>query len=44
MNHNKIINVPNPQNGGDAVNIQTLNRKLLNEIEVNNLLESRKYL
>jgi len=38
------MNVPDPRDGGDVVNLQTLNRKILSEIEVNNLLEALKYL
>jgi len=38
------MNVPDPENEKDAVNLQTWNRKILSEIEVNNLLEALKYL
>jgi len=42
--NNKIINASDPDGENDAVNHQTMNRKILREIEVNNLLESQKYL
>jgi len=36
--------LPDPALEHEAVNLRTLNRKVLKEIEVNNLLESQKYL
>ena len=39
-----IAGLPDPTLEHEAVNLRTLNRKILNEIEVNNLLEAQKYL
>ena len=39
-----IAGLPDPTLEQEAVNLRTLNRKVLNEIRVNNLLESQKYL
>ena len=39
-----IVGVPDQALEHDAVNLRTLNRNVLNEIRVNNLLESHKYL
>ena len=39
-----IAGLPDPTIEHEAVNLRTLNRKVLNEIRVNNLLESQKYL
>ena len=39
-----IVGLPDPTADHEAVNLRTLNRKILNEIEVNNLLEAQKYL
>jgi len=39
-----IAGLPYPALEHEAVNLRTLNRKVLKEIEVNNLLESQKYL
>ena len=40
----QIAGLPDPTLEHEAVNLRTLNRKVLNEIEVNNLLEEQKYL
>jgi len=39
-----IAGLPDPTLEHEAVNLRTLNRKVLNEIEVDNLLEAQKYL
>ena len=39
-----IAGLPDPTLEHEAVNLRTLNRKVLNEIRVDNLLESQKYL
>jgi len=39
-----IVGLRDPTLEHEAVNLRTLNRKLLNQIKVNNLLESQKYL
>jgi len=39
-----IAGLPHPTLEHDAVNLRTLNRKVLNEIRANNLLEAQKYL
>ena len=39
-----IAGLPDPTLEHEAVNLRTLNRKVLKEIEVNNLLEAQKYL
>jgi len=39
-----IAGLPDPTLEHEAVNLRTLNRKVLNEIRVNNFLESQKYL
>jgi len=39
-----IAGLPDPTLEHEAVNLRTLNRKVLKEIRVNNLLESQKYL
>jgi len=39
-----IAGLPDPTLEHEAVNLRTLKRKVLKEIEVNSLLESRKYL
>jgi len=39
-----IAGLPDPILEHEAVNLKTLNRKVLKEIEVNNLLEAQKYL
>jgi len=44
VNHHKTINVPDPEGQNGAVILQMLNRKILKEIEVNNQLESQRYL
>jgi len=38
-----IAGLPDPKFEHEAVNLRTLNRKVLKEIEVNNLLETQKY-
>jgi len=44
VNHHKTINVPDPEGLNGAVILQMLNRKILEEIEVSNQLESQRYL
>jgi len=39
-----IVGLPDPQLKDEAVNLQTLNRKIQSELEINNQLESLKYL
>jgi len=39
-----IVGLPDPTLEHETVNLRTLNRKVLNEIRANNLLESQKYL
>ena len=39
-----IARLPDPTLEHEAVNLRTLNRKVMNQIRVNNLLESQKYL
>ena len=39
-----IAGLPDPTLEHEAVNLRMLNRKVLNEIEINNLLEAQKYL
>ena len=39
-----IAGLPDPTLEHEAVNLRTLNRKILNEIRANNLLEAQKYL
>jgi len=39
-----IAGLPDPTLEHEAVNLRTLNRKVLKEIEVNNILEAQKYL
>ena len=39
-----IAGLPDPTFQHEAVNLRTLNRKVLKKIEVNNLLEGQKYL
>ena len=39
-----IARLPDPTLELEAINLRRLNRKVLNEIRVNNLLESQKYL
>jgi len=39
-----IVGLPDPTVDHEAVNLRTLNLKVLNEIEVNNLSEAQKYL
>ena len=39
-----IVGLPDPQLKDEAVNLQTLNRKIQSEPEINNQLESIKYL
>jgi len=39
-----IAGLPDPTLEHEAVNLRMLNRKVLKEIEVNNLLEAQKYL
>jgi len=39
-----IAGLPDPTLKHEAVNLRTLNRKVLNEIRVKNLLKSQKYL
>ena len=42
--HYHIAGLPDPTLEHEAVKLRTLNRKVLKEIEVNNLLEAQKYL
>ena len=45
LNINNIItNVPDPHDDNDSVNLHALNTNILEEVEVNNQLESLKYL
>jgi len=44
VNNFHIVGLPDPTLEHEAVNLRTLNRKVLNEIRVNNLLKSQKYL
>jgi len=44
MNFHNIFNINDRKDNGDCVNLQTLNIKILREIEVNTILESQKYL
>jgi len=44
MNNKRIVGLPDPQIESESVNLRTLNRKIMREIDVNNQLEALKYL